>query len=195
MKILKFFKERWNLLLYLSLSIVALLTQIVVPPKISLYVAEGSISYQVWARFVVMSALLIFMYPSMRFNKKKHGVYWWATGLVCLVSAILFYFNYNDFSNRKTAYNEDAKKREVIGDHLSYWAQQAVEKAKRDNHLDSITPDRILESVGPANEDWPVYEIAANSSRLSVHYLKCILAFTVFLACCVQAVYCAESKR
>jgi len=195
MKFIDFFRARWNILLNLSLSVVTLLTSFVIPPRISLVVIEGSISYTVWARFVVISVILVLTYPCMKFNKPKNGVYWWGAGLIILCLALIFYFDYNRFSDTKTAFFEETNRREVLGDHLLPFARVAVDSQKREAHLDTITPDRLLESLGRPPDIWPEYEIARNSVILSQKYLICILLFTLFLIVVIQSVYCISAKK
>jgi|GEM_PF-5452259 len=196
MNVIRFFKEKWNVVSGFAVTIAAVLTKFIAPPEFPNILSLGDgIDYGALSKFIILGLVLILLVPFQLFKRKKHMGWWWVLGLLSLIGSMVMLISYNNARSNKTAFNKDSHQHEIIGVHLLPLARAAVNIQKKALHTDSIPNDMILTRLGPADEIWPKSEISANARDLLLSYLSTITIFTLFILFAIQALYCSTKAR
>lgn len=194
MEFLDFIKQRWNIVLGISLAIVTVIAEFVVRPQISYSFPVGQVNYDSLAKFVVAGCILILLVPCSIYKGKKYIWHWWVLAIVTFVTAIVLFFYYNKAVNRVTAYNEYAGERFIIGETLTSKAQEAVNVAKEREGIELSASD-MLETLGRPRDIWRADELESNSRYVIALYLTTLVSFAIFVLFSIQAVYCTTLKE
>lgn len=194
MEFLEYFKNKWNLVLGVSLAIVVVVTDFLVPPEFSVGMAIARSNFSSLAKFVVAGLLLIILVPCSIFNKRKHTWYWWTLAIILFLSAFIVFFRYQTLLDHKTAYDEFSEQQVIIGDHLTSFALRAVDSVKKTDGIYQLSPSEMLATLGPPTSIWPKQEIELNARKLVINYLFSLALFSLFVLFAIQATFCTVSK-
>jgi hypothetical protein len=195
MELLEYFKNKWNLVLGVSLAIVVAVTDFLIPPEFSVGMAIARSNFSSLAKFVVAGLLLIILVPCSIFNKRKHTWYWWALAIILFSVAFIVFFRYQSLLDNKTAYDEYNEQQVIIGDHLTSFALRAVDSVKKTDGVDQLSPSEMLATLGPPTSIWPKQEIEFNARKLVINYLFSLSLFSLFVLFAIQATYCTVSQK
>lgn len=190
MELLEYFKNKWNLVLGLSLAIVVIVTDFLVPPDFSVGMAIARSNFSSLAKFVVAGIILILLVPCSLFNKKEHTWYWWILALVLFITSFIIFFRYQSLLDQKTAYDEFSEEQVIIGDNLTNFALKAVDSVKRSEGIDQLSASEMLATLGPPTSIWHKFEIESNARKLVINYLISLALFSLFVLFAIQATYC-----
>lgn len=193
MDFLAFVKQRWNIVLGVSLAIVTVIAEFIVRPQISYSFPVGQVNYDSLAKFMVAGFILILLVPCSIYKGKKYTWHWWIIAIVMFVTAITLFFYYNKAVNRVTAYNEYANERAIIGETLTPKAREAVDLAREKEGVELSASD-MLETLGRPRDIWRADKLESNSRYVIALYLTTLASFALFVLFSIQAVYCATVK-
>lgn len=195
MELLEYFKNKWNLVLGLSLAIVVIVSDFLVPPEFSAGMAIAKSNFSSLAKFVVAGLLLILLVPCSLFNQRKHTWYWWILAIILFLISFIIFFRYLALLDKKTAYDEYTEEQVIIGDHLTSFALKAIDSVKKTDGIDEISASEMLATLGPPTSIWPKTEIELNARKLVINYLFSLATFALFVLFAIQATYCTVTQH
>jgi hypothetical protein len=194
MDFIHFFKNQWNIILGVVVSIIVLLTGVVVEPNISLEYIEGGIHTTQICKFVITAFLLILLIPFSKFNKPRFVWLWWVLAIIMFILTTVLFFKYNAFSNENTVYVKARGQRYVVGHTLLPEMQKHIDSLRAANHK-QYSNAKMLNSVTSEPSDlWPEIQIKNASVQIFKYYLSLIVAVSLFITLAMQGLYCSTRK-
>ena len=194
MAILSFFKKQWNIVTAFAVAVVTLLSDIVIPPNISLTEIEGLINMTSLTKFIVASCTLLMLVPLTLFKKRKYLWHWWTAAIATLFIGTYLFFTYNNFVSDHTVYNTSSFQRVVIGKTLLPLAKKAIDEARVKQNIDFTDQLKVITLGGP-DKIWVGKEIRDASIDIMKFYLVLMLVLSFFLLFATQATYCLSTKN
>jgi hypothetical protein len=192
MDILDFIKDKWNIVLGISLAIVVVITDFIIHPKINLSLAAGQVNFDTFSKFIVAAVILLLLVPANIFRSKRYKYSWWTLAIFTFVLSIYLFFYYNSYMD-EVSVETDLMGREIVGVHLTNMGQKDFENAKKIDGFE-YSKKQMIESFGiPPSEIWLPSEVHRNSRNAILLYLVTIMSFALFILFSIQAIYCTNS--